>query len=108
MRFLIDEMFPASAAQQLRRDDDHSAEHVGEVGLAGATDHDVASFARAHDSVLVTENVVDFAHIEGLVIVFVLKRHLPAGGAQGTALASLLRRWAGEHPRPYIGHHWPA
>jgi hypothetical protein len=32
----------------------------------------------------------------------------PVGGAQAAALASLLRRWAHAHPRPYVGHHWPS
>jgi hypothetical protein len=107
VRFLIDEMFPANTAQHLRQDDDNAAEHVSEVGLAGATDPEVAAYARAHGLVLVTENVADFAQVEDSVIVFVLKRHLPAGGAQGAALAALLRRWTTEHPRPYVGHHWP-
>lgn len=100
-------MFPASTAQHLREADGHTAQHVSEVGLTGAPDDEVATFARAHDAVVVTENVADFAWMEELIVVFVLKRHLPAGGAQATALASLLQRWTNEHPRPYVGHHWP-
>ena len=107
MRFLIDEMFPASTAQHLRADGAHAAEHVSDVGLAGAADPEVAAFARAHGLVVVAENAADFAWMEDLVVVFVRKRRLPAGGAQAAALASLLRRWASEHPRPYVGHHWP-
>jgi predicted nuclease of predicted toxin-antitoxin system len=107
VRLLIDEMFPVSSAQHLRQSGDHEAEHVSEVGLSGAGDPAVAAFARAHELVVVTENVADFARMEDLVLVFVLKRHLPAGGAQAAALASLLRRWATEHPRPYVGQHWP-
>jgi predicted nuclease of predicted toxin-antitoxin system len=108
VRFLIDEVFPASAAQHLRQGGDHEAEHVSEVGLAGAADAEVAAYARAHGCVVITENVADLAPMEDLVTVFVRKRHLPAGGAQAAALAALLRRWASEHPRPYVGHHWPA
>jgi hypothetical protein len=107
VRFLIHEMFPASAARHLRDGGDHAAEHVCEVGLTGAADPEVATFARAHGLVLVTENVADSAPMRDLTIAFVRKRHLPAGGAQGAALASLLRRWASEHPRPHVGHHWP-
>jgi hypothetical protein len=107
VRFLIDEMFPASAARHLREDGEHEAEHVAEIGLAGATDPEVSAYARAHGLVVVTENVADFAPMEDLIVVFVLKRHLPAGGAQAAALASLLARWATAHPRPYVGHHWP-
>jgi hypothetical protein len=107
VRFLLDEMVPAAAAQHLRAHHEHTAEHVSEVGLAGATDDEVAAFARAHGSVVVTENVADVAGTDDLVIVFVRKRHLPAGRAQAAALAERLRRWAAEHPRPYVGHHWP-
>jgi hypothetical protein len=41
------------------------------------------------------------------VLVFVLKKHLPAGGGQAAALAAVLDRWAQEHPAPYLGQHWP-
>ncbi|MFA9430741.1 DUF5615 family PIN-like protein [Egicoccus sp. AB-alg2] len=107
MRFLVDEMFPPATAQVLRRDSDQEAEHVTEVGLAGADDADVASFSRAHGAAVVTDNVADFARMDDLVVVFVLKRRLPAGNAQAAAIASLLRRWAADHPRPYVGYHWP-
>jgi hypothetical protein len=107
VRFLTDEMFPSATADHLRQVSEHDAEHVAEVGLAGAPDEEVAAFARAHEAVVVTENVVDFAAVQDLVIVFVRKRQLPAGGGQAAALASLLRRWASENPRPYVGNHWP-
>jgi predicted nuclease of predicted toxin-antitoxin system len=107
VRFLIDEMFPANTVRLLQEGGDHEAAHVTEIGLAGATDPEVSAFARAHGHVVVTENVADFAPMEDLVVVFVLKRQLPVGGAQAAALASLLRRWANAHPRPYVGHHWP-
>jgi hypothetical protein len=106
VRFLLDEMFPVAAAALLRQGG-HDAQHVREVGLAGAADTKVAAFARQHGAAVVTENVADFAPMDDVVLVFVLKRHLPAGGGQAAALASLLTRWAREHPRPYIGHHWP-
>lgn len=107
MRFLIDEMFPPAAAQQLREDGRHAAEHVRDVGLAGAPDDEVISFARAHEAVVVTENVADFAIVPELVVVIVRKGDLPAGGAQANALATRLQRWAEDNPRPYLGHHWP-
>jgi hypothetical protein len=40
--------------------------------------------------------------------VFVLKKNLPAGGGQATALAKILNRWAQTYPDPYLGPHWPA
>lgn len=108
MRFLLDEMFPPGAVTHLHRGGAHRADHVRDVGLAGASDEEVAAFARAHDAAVVTENVADFAGMQELVVVFVRKRTLPAGGAQAAALAGLLARWADAHPRPYLGHHWPS
>jgi hypothetical protein len=42
-----------------------------------------------------------------VVLLFILKKNLPAGGAQAPALAVILDRWAHEHPRPYLGSDWP-
>jgi len=42
------------------------------------------------------------------VLVFVLKKNLPAGGGQAAALAKVLDRWAQYHPDPYLGPHWPS
>ena len=106
-RFLLDEMFPPSAAQMLREQSEHDAMHVSEAGLRGAEDAAVAALARAQGSVLVTENVADFAAERDVVLVFVLKRSLPAGGGQAKGLAVLLDRWAAANPDPYVGHHWP-
>lgn len=107
MRFLIDELFAAAAAVHLR-ELGHDAAHVHELGLRAAPDADLAVLARTDWWALVTENVADFAHEEDLVLVCVLKATLPAGGAQARALAELLHVWAAEHPRPYLGQHWPA
>ena len=107
MRFLLDEMFPAEAAQQLRDEFDHDAVHVSEVGLAGGADAEVGITARPEKRVVVTENVADFAAEPDLVLVCILKRNLPSGGAQAHALAAVLDRWATDNPRPYIGQHWP-
>jgi hypothetical protein len=41
------------------------------------------------------------------VLVFVLKKNLPAGGGQATALAKVLDRWTQDYPDPYLGPHWP-
>lgn len=108
MRFLLDEMFPPATAELLRDRHDHDAVHVTEIGLQATDDQEVAAAARDQDRALVTENVVDFTKEHDLVLVFVNKRDLPAGGAQGAALAELLDRWAADHPAPYRGPHWPA
>jgi Domain of unknown function (DUF5615) len=105
--FLIDEMFPVTAAEILRTRHGRDAVHVTEVGLRAADDTQVAATARAEGRAVVTENVADFAAERDLVLVFVLKKNVPAGGGQAAALARILDRWDSDHPDPYLGHHWP-
>jgi Domain of unknown function (DUF5615) len=105
--FLIDEMIPVSAAVLLRDKYGHDAVHVSEVGLRGAPDEQVAAAARTEGRAVVTENVADFATEREVVMAFVLKRNLPAGTAQGPALAAVLDQWSQEFPEPYLGAHWP-
>lgn len=105
--FLIDEMFPPAVARLLREEYGHDALHVLEVGLGAVDDAEVAATARAEARAVVTENVADFAGERDVVLVFVLKRGLPAGRAQAKALAKLLDDWANDNPRPYLGPHWP-
>lgn len=85
-RLLLDEMLPLHAAEILPEKHGHRAAHVCEFGLDATADADIATFARANDWAVVTENVVDFARESDLVLAFVLKRSLPAGGAQAAAL----------------------
>ncbi len=105
--FLVDEMFPPAAAVLLREKYGHDAIHVSEAGLQSVEDAQVAAAARAEGRAVVTENVADFATERDVVLVFVLKRNLPAGGGQAAGLATVLDRWADEHPDPYLGPHWP-
>jgi Domain of unknown function (DUF5615) len=105
--FLIDEMFPVATAEILRSTCGRDAVHVGEMGLRATDDAQVAATARAEGRAVVTENVADFAAERDLVLVFVLKRNLPAGGGQASALARILDRSAQDFPDPYLGHHWP-
>ena len=104
--FLIDEMLPIAAAELLRDTYGQDAVHVAEVGLRAADDAQVATTARAEGRAVVTENVADFAAERDVVLVFVLKRNLPAGGAQAAALARILDRWAHDFPDPYLGQRW--
>jgi hypothetical protein len=106
-RLLLDEMFPLHAAELLREQQGREAAHVSEFGLDATADADIATFARANQWAIVTENVTDFARESDVVLLFVRKRNLPAGGAQAAALAALLDRWVEEHPDPYLGAHWP-
>jgi len=108
VNLLVDEMFPREAARRLRDDFGHDAVHVDELGLRGAEDQHVAVVARAEGRAMVTENVADYAGEQDLVIVCVLKRNLPSGGAQANALATVLAHWVSDNPRPYLGQHWPA
>jgi len=105
--FLVDEMFPVAAAVILRETYGHDEIHVTEVGLGAAEDSDVAALARAQGRAVITENVADYAAERDVVLVFVLKKNLPAGGAQAAALAKALDRWAQDYPEPYLGPHWP-
>jgi hypothetical protein len=105
--FLIDERFPPAAARLLRETYDHDAVHVFEIGLQAAEDSLVAAAARAEGRAVVTENVVDFAAERDVVLLFVLQRNLPPGGAQAAALAKILADWAQTNPDPYLGPHWP-
>jgi len=106
--FLIDEMFPLGTAALLRDKYEQDAVHVTEAGLQGAEDAQVAAAARADGRAIVTENVSDFAAERDVVLVFVLKKNLPTGGAQAPALAAALDRWAHENSDPYLGPHWPS
>ncbi len=105
--FLIDEMFPTTTAVVLRETYGHEAVHVAEIGLRAVDDAQVAAAARAQGRAVVTENVADFAAERDVVLVFVLKKNLPAGGGQAAALAKALDHWAQDHPEPYLGPHWP-
>lgn len=105
--FLVDEMFPSAVAKLLRDTYGHDAVHVTEIGLRAAEDVQVAAVARADGRAVVTENVADFSPERDVVLVFALKRNLPAGGGQAAALARILDRWAHDYPDPYLGHHWP-
>lgn len=106
--FLLDEMFPVDAAVLLREEHDCDAVHVSEVGLNATADARIARFAKSDNRAIVTENVVDFAAEADIVLVFVLKKNLPAGGGQAAALAGVLAGWIGRNPDPYRGHHWPS
>jgi uncharacterized protein DUF5615 len=105
--FLIDEMFPLATAVLLRETYGHDAVHVAEVGLRATEDAHVAAVARGEARAVVTENVADFAAERDIVLVFVLKKNLPAGGGQAVALAKVLDQWTQEHTDPYLGPHWP-
>ena len=106
--FLIDEVFPIATAALLRDTYGQDAVHVAEAGLRAAEDAQVAAVARGEGRAVVTENVADFAAERDVVLVFVLKKNLPAGGGQAAALAKVLDRWAQQYPDPYLGPHWPS
>jgi Domain of unknown function (DUF5615) len=104
---LLDEMFPVEAAIRLREEHGCDAVHVAEIGLLATADDQIATHARSDGRAVVTENVVDFAAEVDTVLVFVLKKNLPAGKGQAAALAAVLDRWVRANDNPYRGHHWP-
>jgi hypothetical protein len=106
--FLIDDMFPDDTAELLRDSYGQDAVHVAEIGLRAAEDTQVAAAGRTLGRAIVTENVADFALERDVVLVFILKRHLPRGSGQAAALAKALDHWAKVNPDPYLGPHWPA
>ncbi len=115
MRWLLDEMLPPETAGLLV-ECGHDAVSVRGVGLAGAADDEVLSFATAEGRAVVTENFADYSTLlevrlsrdEPCVpVVFVRKSDFPRRGALAPRLAECLNRWAGENPEPFIGPHWP-
>lgn len=105
--FLIDEMFPPTTANLLRDNHGYDAVHVFDVGLHATDDSQVAALARAEGRAVVTENVADFSAERDVMLLFILKKNLPAGGAQAAGLAKVLDHWAQANPDPYLGAHWP-
>jgi hypothetical protein len=105
VRFLVDEMFPSATCEQLVADG-HDAVHVRDRGVDARPDAEVATVAAAEERIVVTENVRDFAHEQGIVVLCVLKSRLPAG-AMHVHLATLVSSWAEHHRDPYRGLHWP-
>jgi hypothetical protein len=115
VRWLLDEMLPRAAAEQVNRHG-HDAVSVYELDLAGAEDSDVFSRAVAEDRVLVTENFADYslllrdrlrAEEPCVPVVFVHRPDFPSGGALAVHLADYLNTWAAANPNPYVGPHWP-
>lgn len=115
MRFLLDEMLPRLAAEELKtRGPD--AVCVGDIDLGGHPDDEVFDYAVADRRILVTENVADYATLltqrlgqnqPCTPILFVLKSSFPRRGALGRTLAVRLDEWTRAHPNPYVGAHWP-
>lgn len=90
MRLLLDEMYPAVVAEQLRaRGHDGVSVHDSEYRrLEGALDEELFAAALAQDRALVTENVPDFRRLEAdalargeahAALVFTSNRQFPRG-----------------------------
>lgn len=105
MRFLIDEMFPASVVPLLL-ESGHDAIHVRECGLGARPDAEIAAAARTQGRVVVAENVQDFAAAAEVAVVCVLKSRLRAR-RMADDLAALLDGWAMRNPDPLPGLYWP-
>jgi uncharacterized protein with PIN domain len=105
VRFLVDEMFPPTTCRHLA-ERGHDAVHVRDRGVNARPDPEVSAVATQEGRVLVTENVKDFARVEGVVIVCVLKSRLRIR-RMDEHLAAILDAWAEGNPDPYVGLHWP-
>ena len=89
MKWLIDEMLPASIADALN-DKGHDAVSIASLGIRGTQDSEVLQIAVTEHRVLVTENFADFASLvekrqqyneECTPVVFLRKSVFPSGGA---------------------------
>ena len=114
MRWLLDEMLPPGAAEELNGRG-HDATTVADLGLAGQPDPVIFDRAASEGRVVVTENIADFAVLleqrlrndqPVVPVVFVRKTDLPRRGALPHHLAGRLDRWAEANPDPYLGPHW--
>ena len=115
MKWLLDEMYPPSAAAELRRLG-HDAHSVAGSALAGSDDEHLYELAACEGRIVVTENFADYASLmtrslersdpRGLVALL-RKSDLPSGSALGPALARRLDAWASANPSPPPGLHWP-
>ncbi len=106
MRFLIDEMFPPETACLRLVERGHDAVGVRDLGVNARPDREVAAAAAREGRAFVTENVKDFAAEHDIIVVCVLKSHLPQRGMDAH-LAEALDHWAAANPEPYVGLHWP-
>lgn len=115
MKWLLDEMYPPSAAAELQRLG-HDARSVAGSTLAGSDDEHLYEPAAVDGRIVVTENVADYASLvtRGLersaprgAVAFLRKSDLPSGSALGPALARRFAAWADANPSPSPGLHWP-
>jgi predicted nuclease of predicted toxin-antitoxin system len=115
VKWLIDEMLPPAAAEELNRRG-HDARHVHDLGLTGQPDAVVFDTAVSQGRVVVIENFADYTDLLDqrlrsngpcVPVVFVRKADLPRRGGLATRLAARLDRWASSNPDPYLGPHWP-
>ena len=85
MKLLLDEMYPPALAQALRSAG-IDVVTVAEAGLAGRSDPEVLAAAINDGSVLLTENVADFARLAN--------EHLAGGGHHPGVLIALSSRFS--------------
>jgi hypothetical protein len=85
VKLLLDEMYPAALAAELRKNGVGAAT-VAELGLAGRADSDVFAKAVAEGYSLLTENVGDFTRISG--------EHLSSGRHHAGVMIALSSRFS--------------
>ena len=94
MKWLLDEMFPPSAAVELRRLG-HDARSVADSLLAGSDDEQLYELAADQGRVVVTENFADYASLVARdlergaargIVAFVRKSDIPSGNDESVRL----------------------
>ncbi len=96
MRLLLDEMYPRRLAEQLRAEGHDVVAVVELPDLVGREDTEVVRWSRADGRVVVTENVVDHAHLdpdEHVGLLLVDARRWPRTPSGLPRLSAALRAW---------------
>ncbi len=93
MKLLLDEMYPALIAEELRRRG-HDVISVHAAPGRGTPDEEVFEFARAEDRAIVSENVSDFRPLAEAV--------LAAGGSHAGVVFTTDKRWPRTDPGALI------
>ena len=95
---LVLALFAIGAAGD-RLSDQFGSKQIARVAVEG-------TILESRDQLELLRRIGDADNVKA-VLVFVMKKNLPAGGGQAAALAKILDLWAQDYPDPYLGPHWP-
>ncbi|MGY1592287.1 DUF5615 family PIN-like protein [Geodermatophilus sp. SYSU D00708] len=100
MRLLLDEMYPGRLAEQLRADGHDVVAVVELPDLVGREDAEVVRWAREDGRAVVTENIVDYAHLapgDHAGLLLVNARRWPRSPSGLPRLGAALHAWLVAH-----------